>query len=1038
MKGSALKFLKTFLSVALCIVMLCTSVFADTANPKTNVPGDVNDDGFVNLKDLVVLAQVEAGWTDVAYNPYTADVNGDGEINLDDVTYLARHLAGWEDSQSPVASNYKFAVINDIANKSFLFRVGNKNAFPVGKLFTALEGSEIGNVTVSVEAVDEGTEITGAFTANNSDWSASTLKIDGAGLAKITIQDDNHCIPTELIVEVVDAVNAISATSATGNNVVLLSDCGFGSLEVSGGHTLYGNGFKLTCGSDSYALDRTYSFVELKDGTLDNVQIIVPNFSHAIMYESNKTEDGNPSHTDSAGKTRYYNIRSAVVVSANSTITNSYISGGRTAIYATSGILNIKNSTICGGAVANIQTETNSNLVLEDVTLIQKPITATVNDTSKTIMGLSVVNMCDTEGKGAAITLKGYLHQYAWANADYKQYVPSEAQSVVDEVLAKTNYIHSITYSDGATKDSVNLGFVNMPNGLTTTEKENITTDSFDFESSYGWETVSSVTSIYTYNNTNGTADAVKTEPTYSSNSQGNVLPNLSYSDVNENRIFTTTYDATNHYWKSTLKVDVDAGEYNFSFDKLLAQKYGKNLEYTVKTETGATVDKTIAITLNSATSNVYVLTITDDQIYDKNGNKVGTTTHTYVFELLSTKTSLPAPTWTSTTLNGTPYIVVSSKGGDWNCAVPVLDGLKVKYWSKKQNKEIELDLATVVSAAGLSAGLQNGSNNTITITVADEYTLTVTTTGFKTNDNGKPVVVNGKLYFTVSSSGNFVSTNTTNRTPSISYTFTDANNSDSISLSSSFNVVYADHSSTQYKYDDFCNGTLKEATSGCVTADTLITLADGTQKRIDELTYEDELLVWNFYEGKYDVAPVAIIFDHGADINTVIKLNFSDGTSIKVVNLHQFFNIDLNKLVTIDETTVDNYIGHKFAKNNAGKTDLVKLTSYSVTEEYVEAWGVMSAEHYNIITEGIISTDFELKDINLFNYFEIGDNMQFDTSKMQADIEKYGLYTYSDFADYLTYEQFIAFNVQYFKIPVGKGLYTYEGILELIDQYLN
>ena len=61
-----------------------------------------------------------------------------------------------------------------------------------------------------------------------------------------------------------------------------------------------------------------------------------------------------------------------------------------------------------------------------------------------------------------------------------------------------------------------------------------------------------------------------------------------------------------------------------------------------------------------------------------------------------------------------------------------------------------------------------------------------------------------------------------------------------------------------------------------------------------------------------------------------------------------------------------------------------------------------------------------------------------FDAEMMQSDIEKYGLYTYEDFADYLTYEQFAAFNVQYFKIAVGKGNYTYEGILALIDNYLN
>jgi len=85
-----------------------------------------------------------------------------------------------------------------------------------------------------------------------------------------------------------------------------------------------------------------------------------------------------------------------------------------------------------------------------------------------------------------------------------------------------------------------------------------------------------------------------------------------------------------------------------------------------------------------------------------------------------------------------------------------------------------------------------------------------------------------------------------------------------------------------------------------------------------------------------------------------------------------------------------------------------------------------------------MLSTDFMLEDYELFNYFDVGESMEFDEAKMQADIEEYGLYTYEDFADYLTRNHFEAFNVQYFKIPVGKGEYTYEGILDLIAEYLN
>ena len=145
-----------------------------------------------------------------------------------------------------------------------------------------------------------------------------------------------------------------------------------------------------------------------------------------------------------------------------------------------------------------------------------------------------------------------------------------------------------------------------------------------------------------------------------------------------------------------------------------------------------------------------------------------------------------------------------------------------------------------------------------------------------------------------------------------------------------------------------------------------------------------------------------------------------------------------MNEFVSINADSVAQHVGHRFAKQVEGGYTTVTLVDYEVSEEYVEAYGIISSLHYNIFVEGMLSTDFMLQDYALFNYFEIGEGMKFDDEKMQADIEKYGLYTYEDFADYLTYEQFVGFNVQYFKIAVEKGNYTFEGVIALIDEYLN
>jgi len=69
---------------------------------------------------------------------------------------------------------------------------------------------------------------------------------------------------------------------------------------------------------------------------------------------------------------------------------------------------------------------------------------------------------------------------------------------------------------------------------------------------------------------------------------------------------------------------------------------------------------------------------------------------------------------------------------------------------------------------------------------------------------------------------------------------------------------------------------------------------------------------------------------------------------------------------------------------------------------------------------------------------FEIDENMKYVEDKMYADIQQYGMYTYEEFQQYMTMEQFYAFNFPIFKVSVGKGYFTYEDILYLISVHFN
>ena len=127
-------------------------------------------------------------------------------------------------------------------------------------------------------------------------------------------------------------------------------------------------------------------------------------------------------------------------------------------------------------------------------------------------------------------------------------------------------------------------------------------------------------------------------------------------------------------------------------------------------------------------------------------------------------------------------------------------------------------------------------------------------------------------------------------------------------------------------------------------------------------------------------------------------------------------------------------FIGHRFAKEGVdGDITFVELISYTISEEKTGSYSLQTGYNENFIVENMLSITAEEHRVGRFEYFIIGDGMKYDEEAKNADIERYGLYTWEEFADYLTKEQFEMFNGAYFKILVGRGILTYEDIIEMI-----
>ena len=231
----------------------------------------------------------------------------------------------------------------------------------------------------------------------------------------------------------------------------------------------------------------------------------------------------------------------------------------------------------------------------------------------------------------------------------------------------------------------------------------------------------------------------------------------------------------------------------------------------------------------------------------------------------------------------------------------------------------------------------------------------------------------------------------------------------------------------------------LSSTKTSCITGDTLITLADGTKKRVDQLTGNENLLVWNLETGKYEAANIVFVDSEEEMVYEIIHLYFSDGSEVKVISEHGFFDINLAEYVYIDVTNYSEYIGHRFVTEgdiNSNTWNEATLINVVIEHKVERAWSPVTFKQLCYYTNGVLSMPGGIA--GLFNIFEVDtETMTYDAEKMQADIEMYGLFTLEDFGGMIPEIAFEAFNGAWLKVAIGKGMLTWEDIAYLAERYM-
>ena len=221
---------------------------------------------------------------------------------------------------------------------------------------------------------------------------------------------------------------------------------------------------------------------------------------------------------------------------------------------------------------------------------------------------------------------------------------------------------------------------------------------------------------------------------------------------------------------------------------------------------------------------------------------------------------------------------------------------------------------------------------------------------------------------------------------------------------------------------------------STCLTAGTLITMADGTLRPVELIAAGDMLLTWDLENGCFGAVPVVF---NDADPETeyeIIHAYFDNGSDVEIISEHGFFDMELGRYVYFDADAAQ-YIGHSFAVADGDSLNVARLTNVVIERRVTTPYSPVTFGDLCYFTDGVLSMPGGIS--GLFNIFDVDvGTMRYDAEAMRQDIESYGLLTIEDFGDMITQDMFDAFNGQYLGVAVGKQNITWEQIAYLAERY--
>lgn len=924
--------------------------------------------------------------------------------------------------------------------KDYLFRVGNGNAFTLADLFRAEKANKnvvVTGVKIYDKIIGDKVEIStsSGFSATyttNADWKKSTIKFSGTGVAVIQVNTAQG--PSSVAVEVVNGKNVTAGTySSLSGNVVLLSDITLTGAFNYNNSTLYGNGF--TIDASSYKAGGNY-MISINNTTLDHVSIVGKDYPKLEETSSND----------------YYSSL-VMIAGGDCTLLNSYFRGTRSPVWIKSGTLTIKDSVCDGGTLAALHISGGTSVVLDNVTLKQ--------EAREGKLGAGVL-VDETAPLSTEIEIINGFNAYTWfAKSDISK-LPDDFQKPMEGLFGNSyvGYHHTV---DGGTK--INMGIIYESNpAVAKPVYDDLKFNTIDMTGGVKIYTIqtdsgTATTKLYTVPGAElmttyaGVLEQGATKPTYTFNTTDGYEANKNDGETPYYEYSSTEKSILIGFEKGkslTLKLlnATDAKK------RLTLTKYGKDcfeyVEVAVKDANGNNLTVTDGEVTFSAEGVYTVIYSFDDPFqYDPSGVlKTDASAHhewkvsikVTPFDPKAKNAEFTFTGFTGTkevTIDGTIYIMPDISTGS------------------AETQTITVGNQTIYAPLIEGKDDGNGNNDTIRyyqifggVTIVDGDTTYSSST--QTFPGAKLTWISSKLVSGKLDKGDG-EISQRKATPKYNKTYgglcyatnaigTDvdqaAGKTGCPETTAILGFTYTDEAGKTVTYYIGYHFEKRESSGSCLAAGTMITLADGSKKAVEDLRKGDIVMSFDHLTGKIVYKDVIIVVKTASESYYKNTFVFDDGTELVTINEHGIYDLNLNKYVNIDHLNYTEYLGHSFVSvDSQGNIGVKKLVDVKTVCEGGYKYDIVTEGTLNYVAEDTLSVTHVLVDV--INSFDFGADLKYDAEKMQADIEKYGLYDYAEWEEYCDISVFDQYNIPVMKVGISKGLYTKDYIIGLINTYV-